>query len=61
MEAIRNGGDLMNIGGNDKYSNDVVCPDCCVLFRMTAKKLGNENFHTGKFLIPCDFSLTFIS
>jgi len=49
MEAVRSGGDLMNIGGNGKYSKDVVCPDGCVLFRMTAKKLGNENFHTGKF------------
>ena len=25
------------------------CPDGCVLFRLTAEKLGNENFFKGKF------------
>ncbi|MDR3288851.1 MAG: TIGR04076 family protein [Peptococcaceae bacterium] len=49
MEAVRSGGDLANIGGNDQYSKDIVCPDGCVLFRLTAKKLGNENFYKGKF------------
>ena len=49
MEAVRSGGDLVNIGGNDKYSKDIVCPDGCVMFRMTAKKLVNENFYKGKF------------
>lgn len=49
MEAVRSGGDLENIGGNSKYSKDIVCPDGCVAFRMTAKKLGNENFYKGKF------------
>lgn len=49
MEAVRSGGDLENIGGNDKYSKDIVCPDGCVIFRLTAKKLGNENFYKGKF------------
>ena len=27
----------------------VVCPDGCVIFKLTAKPLGNENFHTGGF------------
>ena len=27
----------------------VVCPDGCVIFELTAKPLGNENFHTGGF------------
>ena len=49
MEAVRSGGDLENIGGNGKYSKDVVCPDGCVMFRLTAKKLGNENFYKEKF------------
>jgi uncharacterized repeat protein (TIGR04076 family) len=49
MEAVRSGGDLTHIGGNSKYSKDIVCPDGCVMFSLTAKKLGNENFFTGKF------------
>lgn len=49
MEAVRSGGNLENIGGDSKYTKDVVCPDGCVLFRMTAKKVGNQNFHKGKF------------
>lgn len=48
MEAVRSGGDLINIGGNSKYSKEVVCPDGCVVFKMTAKRLGNENFFTRK-------------
>ena len=27
----------------------VVCPDGCVIFRLTATPLGNENFHKGGF------------
>ena len=50
MEAVRSGGDLENIVGNGKYCKDVVCPDGCVIFRLTAKKTGNENFYKGKFL-----------
>ncbi|GHT71107.1 TIGR04076 family protein [Bacteroidia bacterium] len=50
MEAVRSGGDLENIGGDGKYSKDVVCPDGCVIFRLTAKKLDNENFFKGKFI-----------
>lgn len=48
MEAVRSGGDLENVGGegNSKF---VVCPDGCVMFRLTAKELGNENFFKGKF------------
>lgn len=44
MEAVRSGGDLENIGGDSKYSKVVMCPDGCVLFRLTAKPLGNRNF-----------------
>lgn len=49
MEAVRSGGDLENIGGSDKYTKEIVCPDGCVIFKMKAKKLGNENFHKGGF------------
>lgn len=54
MEAVRSGGDLENIGGDSPYSKVVVCPDGCVMFRLTAKKLGNEIFSkedslTGRF------------
>lgn len=49
MEAIRSGGDLENLGGSGKYCKDIVCPDGCVMFRLTAKNLGNPNFHKGKF------------
>jgi len=49
MEAVRSGGDLENIGGTDKCSKDIVCPDGCVIFKLTAKALGNENFYKGKF------------
>ena len=43
MEAVRSG------GGSNKYSKDIVCPYGCVMFKLTAKKLGNENFYKGKF------------
>lgn len=49
MEAVRSGGDLENVGGCGKYQKDIVCPDGCVMFRLTAKKLGNENFFKGRF------------
>jgi len=48
MEAVRSGGSLANIGGDSEYSKVVMCPDGCVLFRITAKKLENENFLSGK-------------
>ena len=32
-----------------EFTVDVVCPDGCVIFKLTAKPLGNENFHKGKF------------
>ena len=48
MEAVRSGGDLENIGGDGKYSKVVVCPDGCVMFRLTAKPLGNPNPFRGK-------------
>ena len=43
MEAVRSGGDLENLGGDGKYSKVIVCPDGCVMFRLTAKPLGNPN------------------
>ena len=49
MEAVRSGGNLTKVGGDGKYSKTVVCPDGCVIFKLTAKPLGNENFHTGGF------------
>jgi uncharacterized repeat protein (TIGR04076 family) len=49
MESVRSGGDLENIGGDSPNSKTIVCPDGCVLFKLTAKKLGNENFYKGRF------------
>jgi len=49
MEAVRSGGDLKNIGGSEKYVKDLVCPDGCVKIRLTAKELGNKNFHKDGF------------
>ena len=49
MEAVRSGGDLTALGGEDRYSKTVVCPDGCVIFRLTAKPTGNENFFRGGF------------
>lgn len=49
MEAIRSGGSLENIGGEGKYVKTVVCPDGCVMFRLTATPTGKENFFKGKF------------
>ena len=48
MEAVRSGGDLRNIGGSGRYTKEIVCPDGCVLFRMTARPVGGANFFTGK-------------
>ena len=47
MEAVRSGGDLVNLGSDGKHTKTVVCPDRCVIFRLSAKPLGNENFHKG--------------
>lgn len=49
MEAVRSGGDLENLGGSSRYEKDMVCPDGCVMFKLKAKPLGNENFHKGGF------------
>lgn len=49
MEAIRSDGDLENVGGDGRYSKTVVCPDGCVIFRLIAEPLGNENFFKGHF------------
>ncbi len=43
MEAVRSGGDLRNIGGEDRYTKTIVCPDGCVMFRLTAKPTGEPN------------------
>jgi hypothetical protein len=48
MEVVRSGGDLENIGGDGKDSKVVVCPDECVMFRITARSLGNLNPFKGK-------------
>ena len=50
MEAVRSGGDLRNVGGSGKYTKDVVCPDGCVIFRLTATPTGEANFFRGGFL-----------
>lgn len=47
MEAVRSGGDLQNLGGSGRYCKDVVCPDGCVKFRVTAKKREGQNFFKG--------------
>ena len=49
MEAVRSGGDLENIGGDGKYTKTIVCPDGCVMFRLTAKPTGNQNCFKEKF------------
>ena len=49
MEAVRSGGDLTYLGGDGKYTKTIVCPDGCVIFKLTARPLGNENFHKGGF------------
>lgn len=49
MEAVRSGGDLENIGGDGKYSKTIVCPDGCVMFRLTAKPTGKPNGFKEKF------------
>lgn len=40
---------MENIGDRGRDPKEIVCPDGCVMFRLTAKKLGNENFYKGKF------------
>lgn len=49
MEAIRSGGNLENIGGNSKYTKEIVCPDGCVIFKLTASPLNNKNFFKDEF------------
>ena len=49
MEAVRAGGNLTSLGGEGQYEKTVVCPDGCVIFRLTAAPTGNENFHKGGF------------
>lgn len=49
MEAVRSGGYLENIGGDGKYSKIIVCPDGCVIFKLTAIKTGNKNFLKASF------------
>jgi len=40
---------MTKIGGDSKYTKTIVCHDGCVMFRLTAKPTGKENFHTGGF------------
>ena len=49
MEAVRSGGNLENIGGDGRYSKEIVCPDGCVIFKLTAEKKKNHNFFKDKF------------
>lgn len=43
MEAVRSGGDLRNIGGSGRYTREIVCPDGCVVFRMTARPVRTSH------------------
>lgn len=57
LETVRGGGDLRKIGGFSPDGNapdsplvkEFVCPDGVVTYRLTAKKTGEENYHTGGF------------
>ncbi len=49
MEAVRSGGSLENLGGKDTYTKEIVCPDGCVVFRLTARKLAKHNFFKDKY------------
>ncbi len=48
MEAVRSSGDLRNVGGSDKHVKDIACPDGCVMFRLTARRIGAENHFISK-------------
>jgi uncharacterized repeat protein (TIGR04076 family) len=41
-QAVRSAGDLEKNGGTRKKSKEKVSQDGCVIYRMTAKKQGNE-------------------
>lgn len=45
MEAVRSGGDLQAIGGRNRYTKRIVCPDGCVIFEISAKKKHDSNFY----------------
>lgn len=49
MESVRSGGSLLNLGGESSMCKEVVCPDGVVRYRLTARRLSGENFHTGGF------------
>lgn len=57
LETVRGGGDLRMIGGFSPNENvpdsplvkEFVCPDGVVTYRLTARKTGGENYHTGGF------------
>lgn len=51
MEAVRSGGNLENIGGTVKYSKDIVCPDGCVMFKLTAKNWEMKIFIKENFSV----------
>lgn len=48
MESVRSGGDLRLLGGTSEYTKEIVCPDGCVLFKMTAKKINDQTFYPVK-------------
>lgn len=50
MEAVRSGGDLTKIGGESKYEKTVVCPDGCVIFKITAAPHRREKLPYRRFL-----------
>lgn len=47
MEAVRSGGDLVNLGGESRYVKELFCPDGVVKFRLSASRTGCDNFHRG--------------
>lgn len=36
-------GDLRNIGGSGRYTKEIVCPDGCVVFRLTARPVRTSH------------------
>ena len=39
FEAVRSGGDLLNLGGKTPKEMDIVCPDGVVKFRIIARQI----------------------
>lgn len=49
IEAVRSEGDLRNLGGSDRHTMEFDCPDGVVRFKVEAKSISDNNFHTGGF------------